>query len=95
MGLTEEETNELATYKDSEKFTELEKAAIEYAEYLTRTPANVPDEVFERLRSHLDERQLVELTATIAWENFIGRFNRGFDVQPQGYAEKSYFTPEI
>ncbi len=95
MGLTEEETNELATYKDSEKFTELEKAAIEYAEYLTRTPANVPDEVFERLRSHLDERQLVELTATIAWENFIGRFNRGFDVQPQGYAVKSYFTPEI
>jgi alkylhydroperoxidase family enzyme len=95
MGLTEEETNELATYKDSEKFTELEKAAIEYAEYLTRTPANVPDEVFERLRSHLDERQLVELTATIAWENFIGRFNRGFDVQPQGYAQKSHFTPEI
>ena len=88
MGLTEEETNELATYKDSEKFTELEKAAIEYAEYLTRTPANVPDELFERLRSHLDERQLVELTATIAWENFIGRFNRGFDVQPQGYAER-------
>ncbi len=88
MGLTEEETNELATYKESEKFTELEKAAIEYAEYLTRTPANVPDELFERLRSHLDERQLVELTATIAWENFIGRFNRGFDVQPQGYAER-------
>ncbi len=88
MGLTEEETNELATYKDSEKFTELEKAAIEYAEYLTRTSANVPDKVFERLRSHLDERQLVELTATIAWENFIGRFNRGFDVQPQGYAER-------
>jgi alkylhydroperoxidase family enzyme len=95
MGLTEEETNELATFKDSDKFTELEKAAIEYAEYLTRTPANVPDKVFARLRSHLDERQLVELTATIAWENFIGRFNRGFDVQPQGYAEKSYFKPEI
>jgi alkylhydroperoxidase family enzyme len=95
MGLTEVETNELATYKDSEKFTELEKAAIEYAEYLTRTPANVPDEVFERLRSHLDERQLVELTATIACENFIGRFNRGFDVQPQGYAQESHFTPKI
>ena len=95
MGLTEEETNQLATYKESEKFTELEKAAIEYAEYLTRTTANVPDELFERLRSHLDERQLVELTVTIAWENFIGRFNRGFDVQPQGYTEKSHVTPKI
>jgi len=90
MGLTEEETNELATYKDSEKSTELEKAAIEYAEYLTPTPTRTfQTNSSERLRSHLDERQLVELTATIAWENFIGRFNRGFDVQPQGYAEKS------
>lgn len=78
---------ELDTYEASDKFTELEKAAIEYAEYLTRTPADVPDELFERLRSHLDERQLVELTATIAWENFVGRFNRGFNVQPQGYAD--------
>jgi len=90
MGLTEEETNELATYKDSEKSTELEKAAIKYAEYLTPTPTRTfQTNSSERLRSHLDERQLVELTATIAWENFIGRFNRGFDVQPQGYAEKS------
>ena len=70
------------------EFTELEQAAIEYAEHLTRTPANVPDELFERLRSHLDERQLIELTATIAWENFVGRFNRGFDVQPQGYGRE-------
>lgn len=93
MGLTQEEMTELARYKESDRFTDVEKAAIEYAEHLSRTPANVPDELFQTLRSHLDERQLVELTATIAWENFLGRFNRGFDVQPQGYAERSESTP--
>ncbi len=32
------------------------------------------------LRRHLTERQLVELTTAIAWENYRARFNRGFDV---------------
>lgn len=25
----------------------------------------------------------------IAWENFVGRFNRGFDLEAQGYADPS------
>jgi rRNA maturation RNase YbeY len=63
---------------------------LEYAECLTRTPAEVADELFERLRARLDERQLVELTATIAWENYLGRFNRGFAIEPQGFAEGGF-----
>ena len=70
-------------------FTDLELAVVEYADRLTRVPADVPDELFARLRKHLDERQVVELTATIAVENFLSRFNRGLDVQPQGFAEGS------
>ncbi len=60
---------------------------IEYAASLTGTPANASDELVEDLRKHLDEGQLVELTACIAWENFRARFNRGFDVGPQGFSE--------
>lgn len=30
-------------------------------------------------------KQLVELTQVIAWENARARFNRGFDVQSDGY----------
>jgi len=40
-----------------------------------------------KLRTRLDERQLVELTTMIAWENFRARFNRGFDVEAQGFSE--------
>lgn len=54
---------------------------------LTDTPAEVPDALFERLREHFDEAQLIELTATIAWENYLARFNRGFAVEAQGFSE--------
>jgi len=57
---------------------------------LSRTPATVTDEQITALREHLDDEQLVELTAMIAWENFRARFNRGFDVGDQGFSEGAY-----
>src|SRR5207244_67572 len=72
--------------RESDLFSNLERAAIEYAERLTRTPADVPDELFDRLRAELDEPQLVELTAAIAGENYVARFNRGFAVTPDDSA---------
>jgi 4-carboxymuconolactone decarboxylase len=60
---------------------------LDYAVALTRTPANTTDELVAELRESLDERQLVELTTVIAWENFRARFNRGFDVAAQGFSE--------
>jgi hypothetical protein len=49
----------------------------------------VPDALFEALRAQLDEAQLMELTATAAWENYLARFNRGFAVEAQGFAAGS------
>ena len=60
---------------------------IDYAVALTVTPADASDELVEELRKNLDDRQLVELTTMIAWENFRARFNRGFDVAAQGFSE--------
>lgn len=54
---------------------------------LTRTPVAIDDALFAALRARFDEAQLVELHATIAWENFRARFNRGFGVEPQGFSE--------
>jgi len=45
----------------------------------------VPDELRSRLRAHLNDKQLVDLTNNIAWENARARFNRGFDIQSDGY----------
>ena len=42
---------------------------------MTQTPVEVPEALFEKLRAQFSAAQLVELTATIAWENYRARFN--------------------
>ena len=85
-GLAERDVLELGNYRESDAYSELEKLALDYALCLTDTPAEVPDELFDALREHLDEAQLMELTATAAWENYLARFNRGFAVEAQGFS---------
>ncbi len=77
----------LSSYRESDAFSELEKIVLDYAVALTKTPADASDELVATLRKELDDRQLVELTALIAWENFRARFNRGFAVEAQGFSE--------
>jgi alkylhydroperoxidase family enzyme len=89
-GISEEQLRDIADYGKSEAFSPLERLVIEYAERMTRTPLDVPDELFFALREHLNEAQLVELTATVAWENFFSRFNRAFKIEAQGFTEGAY-----
>jgi 4-carboxymuconolactone decarboxylase len=78
---------DLADFEGSSAFSELEKRVLRYAEALSRTPTDVSEELFNSLREHFDPRQLVELAATIAWENFRARFNRGFGIEAEGFTE--------
>jgi len=54
---------------------------------MTRTPVEVPEELFTRLRREFAEAQLVELTAAIAWENYRARFDHALGVEAQGFSE--------
>ena len=71
----------VARFSESTLFDERERAALEYAEYMTATPVNVPDELFARLRRHFTEDQIVELTAAVAYENYRARFNHALDIE--------------
>jgi AhpD family alkylhydroperoxidase len=86
-GLSDQQLLALPHYRDSDLFTDLEKLVMDYAASMTRTPAQVPDALFARLREHLDEGQLVELTHHIALENMRGRFNVAFGVGAAGFSE--------
>jgi hypothetical protein len=57
---------------------------------MTVTPVDVPDELFARLREYFDERQVVELTAAHAGENYRARFNHAFRLESQGFTEGAY-----
>ena len=57
------------------EFSPAERAAIAYAEELTKQPQGVSDAIFAELRNHWNERQIVEITATASLFNAFNRFN--------------------
>ena len=57
---------------------------------MTRTPVEVPDALFADLRARFDEAQMVELTASIAWENYRARFNHAFGLEAEGFSEGAF-----
>jgi len=80
----------LPNHRNSELFTELEKLVLEYADGITETPVEVPDALFAKLREKFTDAQLVELTATVAWENYRARFDHAFGVEAEGFTKGSY-----
>mgnify|MGYP001172913492 CR=1 FL=1 len=89
-GCPEDKLRELALWRDSVQFSDLERLVLEYAEAMTRTPVEVTDELFARLREHFDERQMVELTMSIALENLYSRSNWAFGIEGEGFSEGMY-----
>jgi len=88
MGVADEKILALAGYATSPLFSEAERVALEYADAMTITGREVSDELFARLREHYDENQIVELTATIAWENCSSKFNRALRIPSQNLWER-------
>lgn len=86
-GVTDEQLLALPRHREAPCFSELERLVLDYAEAMTKTPVEVTDELFAGMREHFDERQLVELTAAIAWENWRARFNWAFDIGAAGFRE--------
>jgi alkylhydroperoxidase family enzyme len=80
----------LPNYRTSPVFSEAEKLVLEYADAMTQTPVEVSEALFAKLRATFAEAQLVELTATIAWENFRARFDHAFGVEAEGFSQGSF-----
>lgn len=76
---------DLARFEESPRFSAVEKLVLRLAVAMTRTPADVPETLFAELRAHFGPAELVELAGAIAWENWRARYNRVFDVGPQGF----------
>jgi AhpD family alkylhydroperoxidase len=93
-GVTEEQLADLPRYRESDHFGELERLALDYATAMARTPVDVSDELVRALRRHLDEAQLVELTAALAWESYRNRFNHALGLEPQGFTRGACVVAE-
>ena len=86
-GLDPRKVADVPRWRDSDAYTDLERAVLEYAEAASTTPVTVTDEMVERLRRDLDEAQLVELTMMVAVENQRSRFNAALGLTSQGFSE--------
>jgi 4-carboxymuconolactone decarboxylase len=86
-GLSDEQLLALPRYRESDQFDALERLVLDYAVGMSRTPVDVPDELFARLRQEFDAVQLVELTNVIALENMRGRFNLALGFGSAGFSD--------
>lgn len=75
FGSTEARMNDVWNYRDSEHFTNAEKAALDYAYAAARVPNEVTDEIGKRLHEFWDDDDIVEITAVIALFGYLNRWN--------------------
>ena len=91
-GFSDEELLALPRYQSSDLFTDREKAALDYTVAVMRTPVEVTDELFMRVHSYFDDRQLVEITALLTLVN-LDRFNAAFGIGSAGFSEGMVCVP--
>jgi uncharacterized peroxidase-related enzyme len=76
-GISEAGAGRLLDYKTHPELDEIDKLVVEYAIAVTNNWNRTRDEVFQRLRQHFSEAQIVEMT----WRTALcGAFNRFNDI---------------
>jgi alkylhydroperoxidase family enzyme len=73
----------VAEWRQSALYSERERAALEYAEAVTRSEVN--DGMMARLREHFTEDAVVELTGLAAFQNMSAKFNAALGIPSQGF----------
>ena len=84
-GVAIDKVEALDDWRASNLFDDRERAALDYAEAVTRTDLRVDDRMFAALGRHFDDDAIVELTGLIAFQNMSSKFNTALDVPAQGF----------
>lgn len=81
-GVSEQQIKELNFFRRSSAFDAKEKAAILYAERVTRGASAIREGAIQELKQHFNDDQIVELTLTICIANLTNRFNDALMITP-------------
>jgi alkylhydroperoxidase family enzyme len=85
-GLTTAQVDAIADWRVSNLFSAKQRSLLAYTDAITRE-IDVPDAVFDDVRTHFTERQTVELTLLISAYNMLTRFLKALKVDPEPPAE--------
>ncbi|WP_428538770.1 carboxymuconolactone decarboxylase family protein [Rhodopila sp.] len=72
---------------DNPELDDADRIVVAYARAAWETPARIRDSLFERLRQHFSEAQIVELTLRITLCGFFNRFNDALRIEQEDDAE--------
>ncbi len=86
-GVTEDEIRGLSDHAGSGLFTPAEVAAFDLAVAMSATPPHVDDALWARAAEHFDERQLLEITAMVGWENSRARIAHALHLTSHGFTD--------
>lgn len=76
----------LAIWRESTLFAPRERAALAWTEVLTKLPEHgVPDELFERVRTQLSDKEISDLTFIVMSINAWNRANVAFKTVPGAF----------
>lgn len=85
-GETEQRLYAVSVWEETPFFTERERAALAWTEAVTRVAENrVPDSLYESVRAHFSERELVDLTLAVIAINGWNRLAISFRSVPGSY----------
>ena len=81
-GITHEQIIDMSSddYLTSDRFNERERAAIAWAENMTRNTAQKNTDAYDRMRANFTEGEIVEISMLCAMFNMINRINDSLDV---------------
>ena len=85
-GETEQRLYALNAWRETPFYTDRERAALEWTEALTLISENdVPDSLYDNVRKHFDEKEMVALSMAIVAINGWNRLAIGFRTVPGSY----------
>ena len=79
---------------ESSNLSERERIALAYADRVSATPVDVPDAFFANLQRLFSEREIVELTAHIAHENYNTKSNQSLRVEANNFCAMPLPQPQ-
>lgn len=78
-GVTQAQLDELERWSSSTLFDERTRAVLAYTDEMTLN-IQVPKAVFEQIKQHFNNKEIVELSATIATYNMVSRFLEALEI---------------
>jgi AhpD family alkylhydroperoxidase len=89
LGETEQRLYGLDAWRETPFYTDRERAALEWTESLTLVrQTHVPDEIYESVRKHFSEKEIVDLSILVGMINLWNRLAVSARIVPGTYQAK-------